>query len=250
MKLVSVVIPTYRRSDMLVGAVESVIAQTHDRLEILVGVDGASGQVEGAVKAFDDPRLRVFSWKRNRGQFAVNEDLLRIATGEYVCIFSDDDVMERNFILRCVESLEQTGADYVYADYFAWQGDRLEPRCAGLNMNATAFRRSTLEELRAKYGHIFPPGLRQYGDAVLLHRLEAEGRRREHVHEPLIRYRIHDQQITVKLTFQSILDQVRAVNLMHRRQTLKRTAELFLWLLNGKSRGLLGHVASLMEDRP
>jgi len=56
--LVSVIIPTYGRGELLSErALPSVLAQTHERIEVLVIGDAAGPDNAAAVERFDDPRI-------------------------------------------------------------------------------------------------------------------------------------------------------------------------------------------------
>src|SRR6185436_15663072 len=54
----SVVIPTYNRSDLLRQAVESVLAQTLDDLEVVVSDNHSTDDTRDVIAGFDDPRVR------------------------------------------------------------------------------------------------------------------------------------------------------------------------------------------------
>ena len=51
---VSVMIPTYNRGDMLVGAIESVLAQSYADFEIIVVDDGSTEDIAAVVAPYGD----------------------------------------------------------------------------------------------------------------------------------------------------------------------------------------------------
>ena len=66
--LVSVITPTFNRADYLPLAVESVLSQSFDDLELIVVDDGSTdGTAELMKKYFSDPRVRYLHQK-NQGQ--------------------------------------------------------------------------------------------------------------------------------------------------------------------------------------
>lgn len=87
--LVSIVVPTYDRPEMLVEAVESCLAQTWPHIEVIV-VDDA-GTV--SLPAFDDDRVRVVVHPTNRGGAAAVNTGVQAARGEWVTLLDDDDLM-------------------------------------------------------------------------------------------------------------------------------------------------------------
>jgi glycosyltransferase involved in cell wall biosynthesis len=90
--LVSVVIPTFRRPDMVVRAVHSVLHQSIRDLEILVVIDGNDDQSLAALKSISSPQLRLLQLpKQVGGSHARNEGVLA-SRGEWVAFLDDDDL--------------------------------------------------------------------------------------------------------------------------------------------------------------
>ncbi|HPI71773.1 MAG TPA: glycosyltransferase family 2 protein [bacterium] len=88
--LVSVVIPTFNRADLLPAAIDSVLGQTYERLEILVVDDGSTDHTMEVLRPYAD-RIRVIAGE-HRGPSAARNLGMRAATGEYLCFLDSDDV--------------------------------------------------------------------------------------------------------------------------------------------------------------
>ena len=72
MPLVSVVIPTHNRQELLLEAVDSVLAQTWDELELIVVDDGSNDDSARILRErIRDPRLQVAT-QANRGALALS----------------------------------------------------------------------------------------------------------------------------------------------------------------------------------
>lgn len=110
---VSAVICTYNRYDMLVQAIESVRAQTHANIEIIVVNDGSTDPRYNA-RHFDEvvwidqkPNSRVRcgfpspGYCRNTG--------LQYATGEYIAFLDDDDIWLPNKTKAQLEAIATHG---------------------------------------------------------------------------------------------------------------------------------------------
>lgn len=91
MPLVSVIVPTYQRPDLVVRAVRSVLEQTMGDLEAIVVVDGLDDETVSALGALGDARLRVLVPPRNLGNAAARNYGIAAATGEWVALLDDDD---------------------------------------------------------------------------------------------------------------------------------------------------------------
>ncbi|MWG33202.1 glycosyltransferase family 2 protein [Halomarina oriensis] len=92
--LVSVVVPTYGRPEYLTEAVESVLGQTYDHVEVVVVDDCSPDPVEPQVAGVDPGgrRLRVVRHEENRGASAARTTGIEESDGAFVAFIDDDDV--------------------------------------------------------------------------------------------------------------------------------------------------------------
>jgi glycosyltransferase involved in cell wall biosynthesis len=91
MPLVSVIVPTFERSDFLRTALRSVLRQTVKDFEVLVVDDGSATAAAPVIKEFDDARFRYFRHESNRGEAAARNTAIRNARGHYLAFLDDDD---------------------------------------------------------------------------------------------------------------------------------------------------------------
>jgi len=92
--LVSVVIPTHERAQLLKRAIQSVLAQSYSRLDIIVVDDASRDNTREVVEQFRDSRIRYIRHQTNKGGSAARNTGVRAATGEYVAFLDDDDEWE------------------------------------------------------------------------------------------------------------------------------------------------------------
>lgn len=88
--LVSVIIPTYNRSQFVTQAIESVLCQTYPNIELIVVNDGSTDDTEEKLQPYMD-RLTYISKKNGGISSAVNAGL-RVAKGSYIARLDDDDL--------------------------------------------------------------------------------------------------------------------------------------------------------------
>lgn len=88
---VSVVIPTYNRSEFLVQAVQSVLKQTRSALEIIVVDDASSDATRDVLMQIQDARLRYLRHEVNLGGAAARNTGIDAAQGDYVAFLDSDD---------------------------------------------------------------------------------------------------------------------------------------------------------------
>lgn len=89
--LVSVVIPTRGRPDLLAGAVRSALRQTWPRIEVVVVVDGPDAATARRLETFTDPRVRTLFLEENRGTCDARNAGVRAAQGDWIALLDDDD---------------------------------------------------------------------------------------------------------------------------------------------------------------
>ncbi len=243
--LVSILIPTYDRAAMLRTTVASLLAQTHENVEVLIGVDRGTPQTLEAARSFTDPRIRVFVWRKNRGPYPVYASLLKEARGDYVLMFSDDDLLEPVFLERCLQALESTGKGYAWTDDIPWDGKKVIPdprterRMPFLfpGVNSSLFRRSVLAQVVQTYGTLFRPELRLNGDCVLFYHvsrlLGPEGA--VHVPERLVWNRMHPQQLSRNPRLWSLVEDVIVARTIGSPMKFRQEASTLVWLLKKKA---------------
>lgn len=91
--LVSIYMPTKNRPDLLRRAVASVLAQTHQNIELLVVDDGSTDNTPAVLKelAEQDARLRYFRNETSRGAPFSRNLAITAATGQWITGLDDDD---------------------------------------------------------------------------------------------------------------------------------------------------------------
>lgn len=113
--LVSVILPTHDRPQLLREAIESVLSQSHQHFELIV-VDDASGPETAMVLAtLTDPRIRCFRRERNGFDCAARNIGLAHARGQYVAYLDDDNLIGAAWLRGLIWAFEShPECDLVY----------------------------------------------------------------------------------------------------------------------------------------
>ena len=90
-ELVSAVIPTRNRPELVRKAAWSALHQSHARMEVIVVIDGEDRATEECLAGIDDARLRVISLAVNMGGSEARNVGVRAARGEWIAFLDDDD---------------------------------------------------------------------------------------------------------------------------------------------------------------
>lgn len=126
--LVTACITTYNRPVYLNQALESVVGQTYDNLEILIMDDCSTDiEVEQVVKRFKENDKRIIYIKQNENKgVEYNFNLaLKEAKGKYILWLCDDDWLEADYIQKCFQyKLENPFYETVYGSTMFYEGEK------------------------------------------------------------------------------------------------------------------------------
>ncbi|MGB0100578.1 MAG: glycosyltransferase family 2 protein [Nocardioides sp.] len=123
---ISVVVPVYDVEAYLPEAVDSVLAQSHRELDVVL-VDDGSTDGSGAIAdeyAARDPRVRVVHTE-NRGLGAARNEGLRHIRGDVVAFADSDDVVPPDAYATLLEHQRSTGAELVTGSVARWEDGAL-----------------------------------------------------------------------------------------------------------------------------
>lgn len=116
--LVSVIVPTYNRPEMLVEAIQSILNQTFQDFEILV-VNDAGVDVHPQVEALNqNGKIIYLAHRDNRGLGAARNTGIRNARGRYIAYLDDDDRFYPHHLETLVSFLEGSNYEVAYTDAY------------------------------------------------------------------------------------------------------------------------------------
>ena len=120
--LVSVIVPTYNRPDMLKEALTSVLSQTYQNFEVIV-VNDAGDDVKDVIDSLNkEGKIIYLQHKENKGLPAARNTGLKAAGGKYIAYLDDDDIYYPNHLETLVNFLENSDYKIAYTDsYYAFQ---------------------------------------------------------------------------------------------------------------------------------
>lgn len=104
--LVSVVMLTYQRADIVPDAIQSILNQTYTDFEFIILNDGSTDDTSKVVKKYKDSRIRYYENKTNKGIAYSRNRALSLARGKYIMIMDDDDISLPDRMQKQVNFLE------------------------------------------------------------------------------------------------------------------------------------------------
>ncbi len=109
---VSVIIPTYKRSEDIQRAVDSVLAQTIDSFEVIVvddngvSTEGGEKTAQKMAKYADDSRVIYCRHEENKNGAAARNTGIAAAHGKYIAFLDDDDVFRPERLQKMYDRME------------------------------------------------------------------------------------------------------------------------------------------------
>lgn len=103
--LVSVIVRTSNRPDILINALESIRQQTYENIEVIVIEDGKNEAEEMVQKEFSSLNLRYYATENRQGRSRAGNIGLSMAQGSYFNFLDDDDVLYPQHIemlMKCI----------------------------------------------------------------------------------------------------------------------------------------------------
>lgn len=102
--LFSFILPAYK-APFLQEAIESILNQTYQSLELVIVDDASPEDLKSIVNTFSDTRIRYYRNEKNIGGTDLVKQwnhCLSFATGDYVILAADDDVYDKKFLSEAV----------------------------------------------------------------------------------------------------------------------------------------------------
>lgn len=142
---VSVIIPT-RNSEKYIGeAIESVVAQTYQHLDIIIVDDGSIDNTKEIIKKFikSYPDKITFTSQKNLGPSSARNKGIVCSKGEYIAFLDSDDIWLKEKLELQIKALNLSKAGLVYTDYY------VEELLTGANSinHCVTFSRNKFKEL-------------------------------------------------------------------------------------------------------
>jgi len=209
---VSIIIPAYNRESTIEETILSALNQTYPNVEVIVIDDGSTDKTKEICKDFGDKV--IYYYKQNGGISSALNFGIKKMNGEWFKWLSSDDVLTRDAIEKLMKVSVETGGQIIYSDheiidensnfvrtfrepiykdYYEF-ASKIWIRYIG-NASSVLIHKSCFETVgffdeSLRFGEDYEWWLR----ACLVY-----GYRFFHLQEPIVKYRIHSKQLTMKI---------------------------------------------------
>ena len=104
---VSVVLPTYNRSDIVMQAVESVLNQSFTDLELIIVDDSSTDPTWAKLSRLTDPRVRLVANEGAKGGAGARNFGFGLARAEWICQIDSDDLWSPDMLEHLVAGIRR-----------------------------------------------------------------------------------------------------------------------------------------------
>jgi glycosyltransferase involved in cell wall biosynthesis len=149
--LVSIILPTRNRAELLPAAIGSIKAQTYDHWELLIVDDGSTDSSQSIIESFlADPRIRALQTS-GKGVAAARNAALSQARGQLFAYLDSDNIWRSEFLEIAASYLLDRNLDLVYSALEA--NDGWNNRYVGADYDYTALSQRNFIDINVVLHH-------------------------------------------------------------------------------------------------
>lgn len=150
--LVSIIITTYNHSQFIADAIESILNQSYQNLEIIVIDDGSIDNTKEIVKEY---RTVTYFYQKNQGLSAARNTGIKKATGEYILFLDADDLLYPDGISLNVKAISYNDdVAFVSGSYKYVDVNKVEEEAISQSIVGNNFQRLILTNYIGMHGTV------------------------------------------------------------------------------------------------
>jgi teichuronic acid biosynthesis glycosyltransferase TuaG len=210
--MISILMPIYNGVEYLRESLSSVVGQTFDQWEVLVGINGypEGSEVWQKVSKYDSKKIRVFDLHGCHSKPQALNALVELAAHRLLCLLDVDDLWSAT---KLEKQLEYTDHYQVVGTHARYIGDRVDgPSIPLMEIGKDVFRlinpvvNSSAMFLKEDAHWEEIKGVEDYD---LWCRLAAKGRKFFNVPEVLVSHRVHKDSAFNNRTYDESIADIR-----------------------------------------
>jgi glycosyltransferase involved in cell wall biosynthesis len=208
MPKVSVIIPTHNRIHFLTGAIESVLNQTFQDVEIIVIDDGSTDSTKEIVGTYiqRNPGKISYYYQPKKGVSVARNTGIGYSKGEFIAFLDSDDMWLPHKLEKQIRTISQESVgfaySYAYVDEENRKTSKMKPFSPALDFNDLFLKEKSIITstvlIRKEYLHevgLFDESIGVAEDYDLWARILLKYKA-YFIPEPLVIYRKHDKNIS------------------------------------------------------
>lgn len=141
---VSVIIPTYRRKQTVIRAIQSVLKQTYQDIEILIIDDNSdtvySVYLTNYIKSLNNEKIIYLKNEKHKNGACARNFGIKRATGEYVAFLDDDDEWHPDKLTKQMKYINDNKIDGLSTYYSIYCENLLVKKCKKFNTRELLYK--------------------------------------------------------------------------------------------------------------
>jgi glycosyltransferase involved in cell wall biosynthesis len=105
--LVSVIMPVFNSAKYLKSAINSILNQTYENIELIIVDDGSTDESVEIIKLISSSKIKFSQNEKNLGVSATRNRMIDLAKGKYLALMDSDDISTSYRIEKQVDFLEK-----------------------------------------------------------------------------------------------------------------------------------------------
>lgn len=129
---ISILVPLWNNERQYqIDMIESVMNQTYENWELCLadGSDKEHAYIEEICREYAakaNGRIVYKKLEKNGGISGNTNECYKLATGEYIGLFDQDDILHPSVLYEYVKAINEQNADYIYCDETTFKGDSID----------------------------------------------------------------------------------------------------------------------------
>ena len=117
--LVSIITPAYNAAEYIAETIESVLAQTYPKWEMLIVNDCSKDNTAEIVQSYvaQDKRIKLINLKQNSGAAVARNTAIQNAKGRYIAFLDSDDLWKKEKLQKQLRFMQQNGYVFTFTAY-------------------------------------------------------------------------------------------------------------------------------------
>ncbi len=125
--LISVIMSTYNRQNLVKNAIDSILDQTFSNFEFIIINDNSTDNTIDIIKSYDDKRIILLNNKTNCGCTFNYHKAHHIAKGKYIAHIDDDDISMPQRLEKQLDYMEQNNEIALSGTFIETFGENMRP---------------------------------------------------------------------------------------------------------------------------
>jgi GT2 family glycosyltransferase len=122
-------LPVYNGAKYLAQAIESVLGQTFQDFEMLIGNDCSTDESKAIMETYakQDQRIKIWTNEKNLGHYPNYNACLKAASGKYIKLFAQDDLFAPQMLERMVSVMQSNNNVTLVMSARSWMDAEEKP---------------------------------------------------------------------------------------------------------------------------